>query len=394
MSDVDVLIVGGGVAGLSAAYYLRNESCTVRLLESRQPGHAGSSSSGVSRMYREMYSDPYYCARAREANALWSQLEAEHGVEIRRQHGLLFYGESWEEETIEGSIPGAKRVMDTEGIPYEALDAQGIGSRWPITPRSDFVGLFEPTAGAILAGKVLALFKDEARAAGVEILEGCGAREINGDEERVAVTDQAGTVHRARKVILAAGPWTPRFLARLGTPVSVEIWGMLWAHYAVDREIWDSYPQWFCFTRGDDARGDGGLYYGFPALESSPAEPFIKVGLDWAPAELRVPSIEHLPRNAPPQLLEHLDLFMKDGLRGVGPRLDAHLSPYTMTKDVGFVLDRVPGHEGRILTFTGGSGQAFKFAPLLGTLLADLTMDRPPRTDIAPWSITRAAVRA
>jgi len=68
---VDILILGGGMAGLSAAYQLRGSGRSVRLLEARTPGHRDTSSSGDSRMYREMYSDPYYCERAREANDMW-----------------------------------------------------------------------------------------------------------------------------------------------------------------------------------------------------------------------------------------------------------------------------------------------------------------------------------
>jgi len=38
----------------------------------------------------------------------------------------LFYGESWDEETIEGSIPGAQKVMDEQNIPYEFLTSEKI----------------------------------------------------------------------------------------------------------------------------------------------------------------------------------------------------------------------------------------------------------------------------
>lgn len=40
-------------------------------------------------------------------------------------------------------------------------------------------------------------------------------------------------------------------------------------------------------------------------------------------------------------------------------------SPYTMTTDNYFVLDTLPGME-HVAVFTGGSGRAFKFAPLIG----------------------------
>ena len=121
-SRAAVVIVGGGMAGLSCASSLAQQGVSdVVLLEAKTLAHAGASSFGESRMFREMYSDPVLCRLAQEANRLWREEEQRSGEILRQTHGLLFYGESWDEETIEGSIPGARRVMDDQGIPYEAL---------------------------------------------------------------------------------------------------------------------------------------------------------------------------------------------------------------------------------------------------------------------------------
>ena len=132
-SRASVVIVGGGMAGLSCAAALARRGATdVVLLEAQTLAHARASSYGETRMFREMYSDPVLCRLAQEANRLWRDEETHAGEQLRDTHGLLFYGESWDEETIEGSIPGARRVMDDQGIPYEALDAQQIASRFPL----------------------------------------------------------------------------------------------------------------------------------------------------------------------------------------------------------------------------------------------------------------------
>lgn len=54
---------------------------------------------------------------------------------------------------------------------------------------------------------------------------------------------------------------------------------------------------------------------------------------------------------------------MKDHLPKVGKRVDSYTSPYTMTKDSYFVMDKV---DDNVAIFAGGSGRAFKFGPLLG----------------------------
>ena len=141
------------------------------LLEAKTLAHAGASSYGESRMFREMYSDPVLCRLAQEANRLWREEEQRSGEILRQTHGLLFYGESWDEETIEGSIPGARRVMDDQGIPYEVLTSQQIAERFPLKPRADFSGLFEPTAGAVRSDRVIAHWTRTARAAGHQLID-------------------------------------------------------------------------------------------------------------------------------------------------------------------------------------------------------------------------------
>jgi glycine/D-amino acid oxidase-like deaminating enzyme len=387
---IDIAIIGAGMAGLSCAYHLRGSGRRVALFDPGHVGHEAGSSCGQSRMYREMYSDPYLATMARESNRRWDALERRHGVELRRQHGLLFYGEAFEEETIEGSIPGARRVMDAQNIPYETLDANGIAARWAMAPSKEFVGLFEPTAGAVLSDRVLELYAREVRAAdGMTLHEGegiadWGPRQGGG----YWIQTQAGRRVEARRVVLAVGAWTNVLLAPLGERLALELWSMVWGHYAVDPDLADRYPQWFCFQ---EARGDdGGLYYGFPVLSRAPdGRPMVKVGIDWAPEALRADSVEALPSEPPTRLVELLEGFLRTQLRGIEERIEIRTSPYTMTRDVNFVLDTLRPD---LVLFTGGSGQAFKFAPLIGELMAELALGRAPGLDITPWSCRRPAV--
>ena len=169
-SSAAVVIIGGGMAGLSCAASLARRGISdVILLEGKTLAHARASSFGETRMFREMYSDPVLCRLAQEANRLWREEETHAGEILRDTHGLLFYGESWDEETIEGSIPGARKVMDDQGIPYEALSASQIAERFPLKPKTDFTGLFEPTAGAVRSDKVIAHWVRTASTAGHQV---------------------------------------------------------------------------------------------------------------------------------------------------------------------------------------------------------------------------------
>ncbi len=386
MEEVDVAVIGAGMAGLAAAYHLRDLGPRLAVLDARRIGNDHGSSVGASRMFREMYSDPYLCRMSQAANRRWRALEQAHGVELRETHGLLFYGEPFDEETIEGSIPGARRVMDAQSIPYEALESGDIAARFPLRPRGGDVGLFEPTAGAIRSDRALTLFARELRAAGAQIHEERPVRTLQLGPDGAVLATPSGPL-RARQVVLAAGPWTNALLRPLGLALELELWAMLWAHYAVPEADAHRYPQWFYFQEARPAQRDGGRYYGFPALDRhADGQPRIKVGIDWAPEENRAASWEALDRQPAPHAVALLDAFLREQLPAVGPRLEVRTSPYTMTRDVGFVLDRL---HPSLVCFTGGSGQAFKFCPLLGTLLAELVRGDTLSADIGPWNAAR-----
>ena len=382
-----VVIVGGGMAGLSCAAALAKRGISdVVLLEAQTLAHAGASSYGETRMFREMYSDPVLCRLAQEANRLWREEETHAGEQLRETHGLLFYGESWDEETIEGSIPGARRVMDEQGIPYEALNAEQIAARFPLKPKADFTGLFEPTAGAVRSDKVVAHWIQTARTAGHQLLEHTRVERLDADGG--GVTLKNGHHIAADQLVVACGIWSQLLLAPLGLAPKLEVWPMLWAHYTVDPALADHYPQWFCFQqeRGDD----GGLYYGFPVLSStSDGRPRIKCGIDWAPKALRVSDPNAMVTEPPARLVDLLDSFLFHELDGVQERVETVISPYSMTSDVNFVLDRITP---QLSLFCGGSGQSFKFAPLIGDSLARLACGEQPGVDLSCWSHKRPAV--
>ena len=183
-------------------------------LTAPQLAHARARSCGETRMFREMYSEPVLCRLAQEANRLWREEETHAGEQLRETHGLLFYGESWDEETIEGSIPGARRVMDDQGIPYEALDADAIRARFPLKPKPEFTGLFEPTAGAVRSDKVIAHWTRTARNAGQQLIEHCPVAGI--DPDGAGVTLENGHHISAGQVVVTSGIWSQLLLAPLG----------------------------------------------------------------------------------------------------------------------------------------------------------------------------------
>lgn len=93
----------------------------------------------------------------------------------------------------------------------------------------------------------------------------------------------------------------------------------------------------------------------------------LQVGIDFTPDApgFKLRHMASFSYQAHPHIAGLMEDFMANNWSGVGGRLDLQASPYTMTRDQDFVLGELPGHPG-VLLFTGGSGRAFKFAPLIG----------------------------
>ena len=381
---VDIAIIGGGMAGLSAASALSSMGVKkVAVFESLKLAHSEGSSFGESRMYREMYSDPVLCKLAKESNRLWSEQEILSPNPLRKEHGLLFYGESWDEETIEGSIPGAQKVMDEQQIPYEFLSSEEISDRFPINPKSHFVGLFEPSAGAIFSDRAINNWVQIIKENGNKIYEFCKIKNIDQENSLIEIAENQYVNYE--QLIVASGMWSNELLIPLGLELDIKIWPMLWAHYLVDENFADNYPQWFCFQKTRD--NDGGLYYGFPVLSRNKDNlPRIKVGIDWSPESLIGNDIRAMEKPNIEPLGKMLDNFILNNLDGIIKCDETFVSPYTMTNDVNFILDKPKSN---ITIFSGGSGQSFKFAPLIGKCLAEKALDKNCSFDISCWELNR-----
>ncbi|MCO1334997.1 FAD-dependent oxidoreductase [Microbulbifer sp. OS29] len=386
----DVIIVGGGMAGLSSAFALRNSVDSILVCDQYVVGNAFGSSSGSTRMFREMYSNPYYSRAAKISNVLWESQEQLYGKRLRVPHGLLFYGEDWGEETIEGSICAAKQVMQEQLTPFEELTAKEISARWPLRTKPSWQGLFEPAAGAVLAREALNFWETETVRCGHEIRTKVKVISVC-DGTDVEITFENGVKVLSKRCILAAGPWSRYFLKLLGYQVQLQIWQMLWAYYSVETNRLESYPQWFCFQEKLKGDPDQGLYYGFPYMGDRKSDRgLIKIGIDWAPEKLKLQDYSPLTNiKIPRELLETLDNFVFTYIDGVKSRVETHLCPYTMSPDAGFVLDRLSNN---ISIFSHDSGQAFKFAPVIGENLKRLVLDEPLLFDLSPWSVNRSSL--
>lgn len=411
--EVDVAIVGGGMAGSSTAYWLSEEARDLKgiVLESASVAHEKGSSYGESRMFREMYSDPYFARMQRASLKLWDEVEQRTGETLLKRNGLLFYGEETE-ETVEGSVQGARDTMEELGIAHEYFDSgDALREKWPeMSPGEHEQGVFEPSAGSINSSKTCHAMMRVAQENGWTLREGVRVEDIHRvGPGSIELFTSDGRRIRARRVVLAAGAWTNELLKYLSLRLDLEVWNVAWGHYEVDPDALSHFPQWFHFEpeMGSETENgvqatssrerhtwDGGLIYGFPPEDPERAQ--VKVGVDFTPDDprFRTKDMASFQYEAHPDIANIVDDFLQHGWKDgtFRKRTEFVCSPYSMTKDNYFVLDQLPDVP-EISLFAGGCGRAFKFAPLLGKCLADLTLGRELSWDVSPFSVQRQDVK-
>ena len=208
----------------------------------------------------------------------------------------------------------------------------------------------------------------------------------------IKAVKEDGTTILAKNTVLACGPWTNDILEIANLPkLKLDIWMVQWAHYEVDVEVGATIPQAFYFKKESGA--DGGLYYIFPAsatesIDLTLGKTYVKVGVDF-PTHRALKNMKDFNYQGSEEVLSMMDSWVADHLPNVGKRIDSYTSPYTMTEDSYFVMDKI---QNNVAIFAGGSGRAFKFGPLLGDCISSLLHNEAAPVDLKPFSLKREAM--
>jgi glycine/D-amino acid oxidase-like deaminating enzyme len=208
----DVVVIGGGIIGTSAALFLAQKGISVALCEK---GHvAGEQSSRNWGWCRKMVRDPRELPLVIESLRLWERMnqtvEAETGF---RTCGIMYLGESEADlARLETWLEHARDYqLDTHiiGAAEVAERLPGVAKKWAgalYTP-SDGKGEPQLAAPAIAAA---------ARRHGAAILQGCAVRGIETLGGRVSgVATEKGRI-ACQSVVLAGGAWSRLFCGNLG----------------------------------------------------------------------------------------------------------------------------------------------------------------------------------
>ncbi|MEQ5868664.1 FAD-binding oxidoreductase [Sagittula sp. NFXS13] len=210
--DADCVVIGGGIVGVCAAWWLAREGQKVVLVEKGVIG--GEQSSRNWGWCRQQNRDARELPLATRSLALWEHMGAEIGDSLGfRRCGLIYL--SNDEAEIERWAKWG-RFARGEGVETHMLTAQEAAARGASTGQRWKGGVWSPTDGIADPSRAASLIAKDIERLGGHVIQTCAARGIERSAGRVsAVVTERGTI-RTTSVVLAGGAWAGSFLHQQG----------------------------------------------------------------------------------------------------------------------------------------------------------------------------------
>jgi sarcosine oxidase len=341
----DVIVMGIGSMGLSAAYYLSRAGLKVLGLERFSICNDQASHSGETRLIRRSYFEhPDYVPLLDVAYRNWQSLERISHERLFYKTGLYYLGDR--------NNPVISGVRESAGLyDIHVEEKQYIGLN-PGVAKDSF---YEPEAGYLDVQASFEVLKELTLNQGADLQEN---EEVLGWEQKEdgfeVVTDK-GAYH-ANKIVITVGAWVNRLV---DIEIDLVTTRQVLAWFGCNDDQFDI-PCW-CL---DHPEGKG-IYYGFSRSESG-----FKIGHHFTGEVVDPNQMDRQVSNEEVQELQSvlLDMF---------PDKDFRLKKtatciYTNSPDEHFILDFVPDTQERVVVATGFSGHGYKFVPAVGEIISDM----------------------
>lgn len=355
------IIVGAGINGVTTAIELRKRGHKVVLVDPGPLPHPLAASNDISKAVRAAYgADEDYTELAERSIRLWRKWNQELGVELYHEVGFLFLRERAME-------PGdfeyeSFKLLKTRGHKVERIDSAQLRERFPAWNADRYPdGFLDLEAGYAESGRAVTTLVERAKSLGVELREGSQFARLNESHGGVnGIVLQDRQLIGGDIVVMAVGAWTPhllpftkKFFRATGHPVF---------------HLQPQQPELFAPGRfpifGADISSTG--FYGFPLNR----EGVVKIANHGPGREMAPDSLERA-------VTQEEEKKMREFVSGTFPALaDASIAFtrrcfYCDTHDGDFWIAPDPERAGLIVA-AGDCGHGFKFAPVLGEIIADV----------------------
>jgi sarcosine oxidase len=354
--EFDTIVVGLGTMGSAALYQLARRGQRVLGLEAFAPGHRLGSSHGESRVIRlAYYEHPNYVPLLHRAYALWEDLERASGEHLLRITGGLMIG-----APDSPLVSGATASAVQHGLEHEILEAAEVRRRHPaLHLEPDEVALLEPRAGILSPERCVAAQTRLACTHGASVRYEEPVLSWSAGDNRVDIATSSGR-YTAHHVVFTCGAYTSQVLGDDRVNVRAERIPLFW--------LAPSQPELFELGRLPVylwQQSNGDHFYGFPHLEW----PGVKVARHHSHDYCDPRTVD---REVNAEDERRLRAVIADRVPALnGPVVSGLICLYENSPDEHFLIDRLPDHP-NVIFGAGFSGHGFKFASVVGEILADM----------------------
>lgn len=371
-ATADVVVVGGGVVGASAAYHLAAAGAGRVVVFERADHLAAGSTGACAGGFRHQFSSEVNVRLSQASVPMITGFAEEHGLPLDvAEDGYLFLVRDAELWT---GFVAANALHRSLGVEAETLTPAEAVALAPGISTEGLVGAtFGVRDGIADPSGLTHGYATLARAAGATVELGVEVTGVVVDHDRVTGVETSAGRWDAPAVVNAAGPWAGTLASTAGVELPIE---PIPRHVLVtgafagvpDRRtlVIDAVTSFYFHREGAGVLMGMGRPNERPTFDTTPDEAFVADEL--LPTALRVfPPIASAS-------IEH-----------------SWVGLYEMTPDRHPIIGKAPGVEGLYLA-NGFSGHGFQHAPVVGKLLTELILDGRARTvDISSLGLERFA---
>ena len=371
-TSADVVIVGGGVVGASAAYHLAVAGAGRVVMLERADHLAAGSTGACAGGFRYQFSSEVNVRLSQASVPMITGFTEEHGLPLDvAEDGYLFLVRN---EDLWRGFVAANELHRSLGIQAEILGPEEALALVPGISTEGLVGAtFGVRDGIADPSGLTQGYATLARAAGATIELGVEVLAALVEDDRVAGVATSAGRWNSGVVVNAAGPWAGVLASTAGVELPIEpiprhvlVTGAFEGAPERRTLVIDAVTSFYFHREGAGVLMGMGSPDERPSFDTAPDETFVAEEL--LPTALRLfPPLESAS-------IEH-----------------SWVGLYEMTPDRHPIVGRAPGVEGFYLA-NGFSGHGFQHAPVVGKLLAELIVDGEARTvDISSLGLERFA---
>ncbi len=373
-SSYDVAVLGLGAMGAAAAWQLARRGARVLGIDRHAPPHEFGSTHGDTRITRIACGEgPEYSAFALRSHEIWRELEADTGVELLTQNGLLVISGPGDRAAshgvpkfVEATVVAARKA----GLDFEMLGTASLRQRYPALAVGDGDTAYHDTvSGFVRPERCITLQLRKAREAGADLRLNETVMSFEQDGSSVVVTTDHGR-YAAAQLVVAAGAWLPGLLpARLAGAFKVTRQVLHWFRARDEAAHAGFAPERFPVYIWQVPRQQ--VIYGFPATGG--IEEGVKIATEQEIVTTTPETVDRTVGTA--EVAKMYETYVAPFLPGLSPAcVKSKVCLYTWVDDARFIIDRHPDHD-RIIVASPCSGHGFKHSAAIGELLAQMALE-------------------